>query len=118
MKRSVTMQLPWPPSGNHQHGRAKTGRTYLTAATKYYRRDVGWLAKCVDTFGTRRIALHITVYPPDARRRDLDNLIKSAQDALQHAGVFKDDSQIDDLHVTRGVVRKGNAYMVVRITEA
>ena len=33
--------------------------------------------------------------PPDRRRRDLDNLYKCLFDALGHAGVYEDDSQID-----------------------
>jgi crossover junction endodeoxyribonuclease RusA len=39
-------------------------------------------------------------FPPDRRRRDLDNIQKPVLDALQHAGVYEDDSQID-LLVTR-----------------
>jgi crossover junction endodeoxyribonuclease RusA len=34
------------------------------------------------------------VHPPDNRRRDADNVQKSVLDALQHAGVFWDDSQV------------------------
>lgn len=117
--RSETITLPWPPSGNHQHGRNnKTGKTYLNDRARKYRTDVGWLAKCIDTFGLRRIALHIHAFPPDSRRRDLDNACKSAVDALMHAGVFKDDSQIDDLHILRGPVRKGDACLLVKISEA
>lgn len=39
-------------------------------------------------------------FPPDRRRRDLDNLQKPVLDVLQHAGVYEDDSQID-LLITR-----------------
>lgn len=118
MKREAVLELPWPPSGNHQHGRSKRGKTFLTDRAKSYRCDVGWLAKRIDTFGTRKVGLEIHVFPPDRRARDLDNLVKSASDALMHAGIFKDDSQIDDLHVIRGEVRKGDrACLLVRIRE-
>lgn len=50
---------------------------------------------------TGRLAVSIRVYPPDKRRRDLDNLMKCLIDALQHAGMYQDDSQIDRLLVTR-----------------
>ena len=40
-------------------------------------------------------------FPPDRRRRDLDNLLKSTQDSLAHAGVYQDDAQIDLLLVRR-----------------
>ena len=39
------------------------------------------------------------VHMPDRRRRDLDNIVKPFQDALQLAGIFLDDSQIKHLDV-------------------
>lgn len=39
-------------------------------------------------------------YPPDRRRRDLDNVGgKALIDALQYAGLFKDDCQIKKIHL-------------------
>jgi crossover junction endodeoxyribonuclease RusA len=43
----------------------------------------------------------INVYPPDARKRDLDNLLKCLLDSLQTAKVYEDDSQIDYLLIKR-----------------
>ena len=48
-----------------------------------------------------RLGVSINAHPPDARRRDLDNLFKSVLDSLQHANVFLDDSQIDFLSIHR-----------------
>ena len=46
----------------------------------------------------------------------MDNTIKVPCDALTHAKVWKDDSQIDDLRIVRrGVVPDGK--MVISITE-
>ena len=50
------------------------------------------------------------------RRRDLDNLLKCTQDALAHAGVFEDDSQIDLLVVVRRDPVTGGK-VVIRIDE-
>jgi crossover junction endodeoxyribonuclease RusA len=36
---------------------------------------------------------------PDNRRRDLDNLLKPLLDAMEHAGVYVNDSQVHDLHI-------------------
>ncbi|NBW23084.1 MAG: RusA family crossover junction endodeoxyribonuclease, partial [Caulobacteraceae bacterium] len=43
-------------------------------------------------------------FPPDKRKRDLDNVLKSLLDALTHANVWDDDSQIDDLRIYRNIV--------------
>jgi len=58
----------------------------------------------------------VHVFPPDGRRRDLDNLQKALCDALQHAGVYADDSQIDRLDVQRGPVVPGGK-VIVQVTE-
>ena len=50
---------------------------------------------------------------PDRRRRDIDNVGKALLDALQHAGCFDDDEQIDVLHIERRTVIKGGACRVV-----
>ena len=89
----------------------------MNAKTKAYRSDVGWLCKRLDTFGTRRLHVEITAFQPSARRVDLDNVAKSAVDAVMHAGVFVDDSQIDRLVIECGPVRKPGA-LLVKITEA
>jgi crossover junction endodeoxyribonuclease RusA len=46
-------------------------------------------------------------FPPDRRRRDLDNLQKPVLDALEHAGIYEDDSQIDLLLTRRRDVVAG-----------
>ena len=53
-----------------------------------------------------RLQVIIYAHPPDKRRRDLDNLLKATLDAIQHAGVYPDDSQIDEILIMRGDVRK------------
>lgn len=44
----------------------------------------------------------LLVCVPDKRKRDLDNVAKATLDALQHAGLYDDDSQIDELRIVRG----------------
>lgn len=48
-----------------------------------------------------RIKVSMCAFPPDKRRRDLDNLNKIILDSLQKAGLFHDDSQIDYLSIER-----------------
>lgn len=55
-----------------------------------------------------RLSITVVIYPPDARRRDVDNVCKALFDSLQYSNVFKDDSQIDRLTITRAAMDKKN----------
>lgn len=61
---------------------------------------------------TGRIAVTLTCYQPDRRKRDLDNLPKSVLDALTHAGIWHDDGQIDDLRIVRAAVESPGRVVV------
>ena len=52
----------------------------------------------------QRLKFEVLAMPKDRRRRDLDNLLKVLCDALESAGVFKNDSQIDEIVIKRGEV--------------
>ena len=54
-----------------------------------------------------RLKIELFIYPPDNRKRDLDNVLKAILDALQYAKVFTDDFQIWKLLVERREVKKG-----------
>lgn len=101
------LTLPWPPSANRYWRHPTTGRLagrhLLSAEGRAYRETVAGIVRA-RKFGeplVGRLFMDVMAYPPDKRRRDLDNLLKALQDALQHAGVYRDDSQIDALQVTR-----------------
>lgn len=99
----MVMTLPYPPSVNH-YWRRVGPRTLISREGRTFRASV--CALLAGGNGPRkppsggRIALAMDAFPPDRRRRDLDNLQKPVLDALQHAGVYEDDSQID-LLITR-----------------
>ena len=116
MARTIVKELPWPVSINRYLRRAGV-RMHTTNEAKAYRRDVGWLLAGVSGFGPARLAVEIDAFPPDNRRRDLDNVQKVLIDALMHAGLFDDDSQIDSLHIRRGPVRKGAGAVLVLVRE-
>lgn len=101
----MVMMLPYPPSVNH-YWRRVGPRTLISREGRAFRASVCALLARGGSNGPRkppaggRIALAMDAFPPDRRRRDLDNLQKPVLDALQHAGVYEDDSQID-LLITR-----------------
>lgn len=98
----LRFELPYPPSINHYYVHGAHG-VVLGAKGKQYRRDVGLLLhRLRDACGSNlRLTVTINVFPPDRRKRDLDNICKATLDALQYARVFQDDNQIDMLTVIR-----------------
>ncbi|MEA9438534.1 RusA family crossover junction endodeoxyribonuclease [Aeromonas caviae] len=115
---SWTVTLPWPPSTNRiWRNVAVKGkpRTLLSQEGRVYRKaaaDACLVAKLAGKQIPDRLALRLVVQAPDRRARDLDNTVKAVQDALTHAGVWLDDSQIDRLLVERGPVVKGGMVSV------
>ena len=63
-----------------------------------------------------RLAVKVEVYPPDRRRRDIDNVQKPILDALEKGQAYEDDSQIDLLISQRCNLVRGGA-VVVRATD-
>lgn len=123
MPRQVVLSLPWPPSVNHYWLSLRkgpmAGRVIISTEGKNYRKAVAAavLEQRVPTrMLTGKLRLWIHVLPPNNIRRDLDNLPKAVLDSLTHAGVFEDDSDIDDLHITRYAVRPGGELQI-RIEE-
>ena len=62
-----------------------------------------------------RLAVSLRFYPPNAVKRDLDNLPKAVLDALTHAGLWIDDAQIDCLMLARVGVSPDRPRVVVRV---
>jgi crossover junction endodeoxyribonuclease RusA len=97
------LELPWPPTVNRYY-RNVGFRTLISREGRAYRRHA-----CALLGGNGpqkppadgRIALAMDAFPPDRRKRDLDNLQKAVLDALQYAGIYRDDSQVDLLVVRR-----------------
>lgn len=88
--------IPFPPtSGNHQY-RHSGKRTFLIPSISAYRLQVQHLCKgCVRFDVPVYVKYLITL--PDKRKRDIGNILKVVDDALQFAGVFQDDSQIIEI---------------------
>ena len=85
---------------------------YISEEGKEFRRAVFVLARGVETM-TGRVAVTVTLHAPDKRARDIDNYDgKALFDALTHAGVWKDDNQIDERHTFRGEPVAGGKCVV------
>ncbi len=106
------LKLPYPPSGNHYFSYYQ-GRPVLSKEARTYRHQVRRIAI---TAGIKPLmgplAIQVDAFPPDNRRRDIDNCLKSLFDALQHAGAFWDDSQIIVLHAIKHPPMQGGRVLV------
>jgi len=98
------IQLPWPPTVNHYYTVAR-GRKILSEAGRAYKK---YACTCMMVQRVMKhskadapFGLHILARPPDARRRDLDNLLKPIIDSLVDFGAIPDDYLVDDIHIQR-----------------
>ncbi len=108
---SGPITLPWPPTGNTAVRHAQ-GAHYLRPEVIAYRDSVAALcARFKPIAGPYRLHVHLS--PPDARRRDADNALKSLLDALTKAGYLEDDSltYMRELLLTTDDERRGRAIV-------
>ena len=110
----VCFELPFPPSMNTMW-RNFRGRTVLSKAGKVFREEVQEIVinQNIPKFGDRKLKVTMILRPRDKRKTDIDNRIKAVLDALEHAGVFDDDFQVDHLQMIRGEPLKGGLLHVV-----
>ena len=114
----LCLTLGFPPSVN-SYWRNVRGRTLISQAGREYRSRVvqeAIAARPVRFQGHVRLA--IVAWMPDARRRDLDNLLKAPLDALAHAGYYDDDSQIVDLRIRNAGVDRARPRLEVEMVAA
>ncbi len=113
----INVRLQWPPTINN-YTTVVRGRKILSARGRKYKE---WsILELMDQHAPRglkgRLEVKIDAYPPDKRKRDLDNLLKPILDSLQDYGMFVDDEQIDILRIRRLAMTKPG-YVRVHISE-
>lgn len=108
----LCFELPHPPSINH-YWRRVGPRTLISREGRRFRERV---TAILAAMGVRpvvgRLAVEVEVFPPDNRRRDVDNVIKALLDALQHGGAYLDDSQIVRLSIEKREPVEGGKTIV------
>ena len=120
----IMLSLPYPPSVNQywrhpskgplagRHLISEAGRKYREAVRAAVWEEIGTMQRPV--FKTERLCIEIMTHAPDARRRDLDNILKGLLDGIAFAGLVADDSQFDSILLYRGETKKP-AYVTVTI---
>lgn len=131
--KEIILTLPYAPSVNHYK---KVGRTIRTKNGKMYQQKINSSAtnrfyedSCLIICAymainrmktpipaTISLEVCIDIYPPDKRRRDVDNCAKIILDSLQRGGLLEDDNQIDRLLIQRKeIIQYGK--VIIRISE-
>jgi crossover junction endodeoxyribonuclease RusA len=112
---SLLLELPWPPSVNHYY-RHIGPRILISREGRKYRERVSAILRSMRIEPMNGdLQMSVQFFPPDQRRRDLDNLQKGLWDSLQHGGVYRDDSQIKDFEGHMGEPDRPNGKIIVRL---
>jgi crossover junction endodeoxyribonuclease RusA len=53
-----------------------------------------------------KLQIQLLIYPPDQRKRDIDNVCKVVLDTLQRAGIYENDFKVWKLTLERKEVRQ------------
>jgi Holliday junction resolvase RusA-like endonuclease len=113
----MEIELPYPPSINH-YWRRVGPRTLISREGRRFRQRVMAILAALGVEPlVGPIAVEVEIHPPDNRRRDLDNCLKSLLDALEHGQAYADDSQVVRLAIVKREPVAGGKT-VVRMREA
>ena len=111
----MILELPYPPSVNHYY-RHWGNRVMISHDGRVYRERVLSIVSTSGEHGfTGKVVMTVDLYPPDLRRRDIDNTLKALQDALTAAHVYKDDSDIFEMHLYKREPLPPDGLAVVKV---
>jgi crossover junction endodeoxyribonuclease RusA len=110
----LILSLPYPPSVN-SYWRANGHRRFISAEGRKFKEAVSEyiIEYKVPKLGSQPLEVMIFLHPRDKRKTDIDNRVKAVLDALQDAGVYDDDCQVEKLIVERAVPVKGGKALVM-----
>ena len=114
MNNDVVLYLPFPPTVNSYYKVTMSGQRYLDKRVVGFREQV---EKAINEQAPNlhldeRLFMEVYLFPPDRRKRDVDNYMKGLLDALTKAEIWEDDCLIDQLHIYRGEIVKGGSVRV------
>lgn len=118
MTDNIILYLEWPPTVNNYYSHTRNG-VFISAKGRKFKHSVELdvQEQYPDIQLTDSVLMEVKMYPPDKRKRDLDNHMKALQDSLVKCGLLEDDSLIDQLFIYRGPIVKGG-LVIVEITDS
>lgn len=124
LKGRFTVRLPFPDpslSPNRKNGKhwsvthAAKSASFKAGYERTYDAMRHFGGAWYPTNGT--VPVTLTFYPPDKRKRDLDNLLAASKAVLDGvaAALLMDDREFEPVTLKRGEVRKGAGEMVLEV---
>lgn len=116
----IEVTLPWPPTALNPNTARRLHWSKRAKAAKRYKKDCGWICQAarLRPVAFSEAAVAITFHPPDAQRRDLDNMLAAIKAGLDAISIAIDvDDSLFALSISRGSPIAGGA-VVVRISDA
>jgi Holliday junction resolvase RusA-like endonuclease len=96
------------PIGKQRPRLGRNGHVYTPAATVAYERTVRWetlAARPLSWDRSAPVSVTVACYFPDARRRDVDNVLKAVLDAMNGIA-YADDCQVQSASVSKQIDRE------------
>jgi crossover junction endodeoxyribonuclease RusA len=121
-----TYRLPVPPPQTAYFGLRAMKTTarrvipvvFITPRGREFRDWVSEVVgKCDEPTLVGRLRVKVTIHHKANSKYDLDNRFKGLLDAATNAGIWGDDSQIDDLRIVRGEKRPPDGVCVLEVEE-
>lgn len=113
-KEAIVLELPYPPSINN-YFRKYRNRMVISQKGRAFRSQVCLALKQADVKPiSGPVVVKIRAYPPDKRKRDIDNIQKPLLDALEKGNAFYNDCQVK-LLVTKMLNPIANGRTIVSI---
>lgn len=115
----IVLHLPWPPTVNSYYKVTRNGQRYLDKKVRTFREAVEETLheQVPGMVLDDRLFLEVYLFPPDRRKRDLDNYMKGLLDSVTQAKMWVDDALIDQLHIYRGET-VSDGVVVVSVSDA
>lgn len=114
---NLILYLPYPPSVNSYYVHTRNG-SFIGKKGKDFSKDVE--IRCHEQLSgisnslpiKEKVLMEVFLFPPDGRKRDIDNPMKGLLDSLTRFGMWEDDSLIDQLMIYRGEIIKGGMCVI------
>lgn len=108
-----TVNTYWKPTLHGNHG--GIGMNLSERGRKYKEKSLLMLLEQkVERGSLGRVEVLVEAYPPDRRKRDLDNILKPLLDVIEDYGIVEDDEQVDIITIRR---RTKGGYVDVHVSE-